>query len=111
MVVFNIEQTLKNADNDESLAREVAQIFLEDSGQILQQLIASYRADNSEESCQHAHTLKGMAGNLGADELWSLCEEAENFARARCLSRKDELISEIQSVHAKLCQAIKNYLG
>ena len=51
---------------DESLAREVVSMFLEDTPRQMDELARALQAGNATDARRLAHTVKGAAGNVGA---------------------------------------------
>lgn len=58
-------------------AREILDMFLEDSPPRVESLARALEASDGSRAREQAHSLKGAAGNLGAMTLWSVCEGLE----------------------------------
>lgn len=91
--------------DDEELYKSCLNIFLEDKsfGLLEQSLI------NKEygQVFQHAHTLKGVAGNLGLNPLYiELCNLVEKLRINEC-SNLDEIYNKILHEYLKLQDIIK----
>lgn len=69
------------ADVGGDVAREILEMFLEDSPPRLESLERAVETSDSSTAGREAHSLKGAAGNLGSRTLWSVCEGLEREVR------------------------------
>ena len=72
---------------------------------LIKKLRTEYPA-RSEEAVKTAHELKGLARAIGADELGTLSEQAEESAR---LGRWDDFtarLPELDAAHRRLAEAV-----
>lgn len=58
-------------------AREILELFLEDSGPRLETLSRAVDDNDPVVARREAHSLKGAAGNLGAESISRVCAELE----------------------------------
>ena len=53
-----------------------------------------------------AHSLGGMAGNVGATELAGLCARVEELVRSEALSRVERLLDDLAQAYERTCVAL-----
>ncbi|MBN2430357.1 MAG: Hpt domain-containing protein [Acidobacteria bacterium] len=68
---------LGHLEGDRELLREIHAVFLEEAPRQFRQLQAALANEDRERSARHAHTLKGMAGQIGAFLLEKACRHLE----------------------------------
>ena len=91
---------------DAAFLAELIGDFLDDAPAQLQALGEAARSGDAETARRAAHTLKGNSRTFGADELASLCQQAEAEAKAGELAavrgRLDAIADEWGRVRAEL---------
>ncbi|MGR3762242.1 response regulator (plasmid) [Roseobacteraceae bacterium NS-SX3] len=70
---------------DESLLREIAQLFLEQAPKLAADIEAARQNGNAEDLRRAAHTLKGSAAVISARDAAEAALRLENLGRDRCL--------------------------
>lgn len=90
----------------ENLAH-VLELFLEDTPDYLARLSAAAQASDPETLRQVAHTLKGIAGSLGAVQLAAVARELEQQASVGTLAESDHLVQQLKAEYDQV-QAIFN---
>ena len=65
---------------DESLVREVVSMFLEDAPRQMDELTRALQAGNATDSRRLAHSVKGAAGNVGAQVVQMAALRLEHAA-------------------------------
>ena len=53
-----------------------------------------------------AHSLGGMAGNVGATELAGLCARVEELVRSEALSGVERLLDDLAQAYERTCVAL-----
>ena len=86
---FDPEGLLRRAGGDWSLAREVINMFLEDTPEVLAQMLEALTQRNLDAVARAAHRLKGAAANLEACELAKTAFELEQAANEGKVSEID----------------------
>ncbi len=109
MTVLNQETALTNASNDPEFLAEIAVMFVEDAAVELNGLQTAIAAGDPEQIRFHAHTLKGMAGNLGGEELHLACLEAETAGRNGDIAAASTALLRIQSALSSFNEELKRY--
>ncbi|MEW4490543.1 response regulator [Thalassoglobus sp. JC818] len=88
-------QLLSSAMDDEELALDVAQAFLEESPQVFVKLQQAYESRNSDDVNRFAHTLKGSLRTIGAHSS-SIAAELEQAAAGGHWERCQQCISSLE---------------
>jgi len=103
------DATLARLAQDESLLRELADFFLDDQQPLVDTLTAALERADPAAVEGAAHSLKGMAANLGATAAARAAGELEAMGRARDLStaagKQQALLAEID----RLVGALRSY--
>lgn len=89
----------------ESLVIKFAKKFLEDDS--YQKLKESLAAGNVEEAFRAAHTLKGVAQNLGFVTLYEPGSELAEILRGGSMEGSDELMARITEAYEKTAAALR----
>jgi HPt (histidine-containing phosphotransfer) domain-containing protein len=76
---------------------EFIDLFLADTPVCLEQIKTAAAQRNAGELRRLAHSLKGSAGNLGAERLSTLCNDLETAARNEALESASPLILRIEA--------------
>lgn len=102
---LNIEGALKRINNKKTLYLNILNKFAEGNLRLVSEIEAVYNNKDYETAKRLIHTLKGVSGNLGADEIHVLSKEVEEYIEAKNdekvktgLPRLDEKIQEL--IHA-----------
>ncbi|MCH8157855.1 MAG: Hpt domain-containing protein [Nitrospinae bacterium] len=66
---INLEAALAICDGDRELFGEIAQVFLEDAADRMEQMKKAVDAQDSQAIAAMGHALKGLTGNIGADPM------------------------------------------
>ena len=90
--------------DDRQMRDQLLTSFAERAPGHLQALRTGLAAADPDATARAAHSLKGMAGNLGADALAERCERLEHLAAGGSLEGADELLRE---VHAEVDSAVR----
>ena len=80
-VCFDRAQLLDRLFGDEALACELVREFLQDFLRVLEKVRGAIRSGDFEEVAQGAHSMKGMAANLGAPVLRRISFEIESAGK------------------------------
>jgi HPt (histidine-containing phosphotransfer) domain-containing protein len=89
------ERLLEAGMGDPEFIRELATMMLDDGEQRLVRLHAALQAEDWEVAGREAHSLKGAALNVGAEELAKLCAVVDDALRHL---HRTITISEVQSI-------------
>ena len=105
---WNKDAALQALDGDTELLMELAGLFLEGSGQLLERIGRGIEAANSTELYHAAHTLKGSMANFCAQEARDSAHVLEMAGRAGHLEGAREmfrtLTGQLQCLEADLAE-------
>jgi signal transduction histidine kinase/DNA-binding response OmpR family regulator/HPt (histidine-containing phosphotransfer) domain-containing protein len=106
--VFDKQALLDRVMGDEELARELVEVFLEDTPQQLDTLRDALLAGDAAIVRRQAHTIKGSAGNVSAIGLQQAALQLEQACRSEDLQGADSLLStldeQLEHLRASLVQ-------
>ncbi|MCI0534850.1 MAG: PAS domain S-box protein [Verrucomicrobiales bacterium] len=85
---------------------EFIDLFLADVPDCLGQIRAALNEQKADDLRRLAHSLKGSAGNLGAEDLSFLCHELEMAAKHTDLATAPRLIQHIEAAFAQVQDAL-----
>lgn len=103
--VLNTHALLKRVRGREDRARDLAQSFLSQLSGFGDKIQADIQAGDFSQLVFNAHTVKGSAGNLGADVLFNISSELEKLARQAEKSPDDQVHAQIDEKSRAFVQA------
>lgn len=107
--LLDVQGSLDNLGGDLELYRDIAEMFAESAPEIVGELIAALDAGDAVLAAQHAHNLKGMAANIGAQRLAELARVIQVSVRTagseECRSWAVRLRSDFESLTSALVAA------
>lgn len=86
--------------------RELIDIFLEDTPRRITELKNALREQNVSASMRAAHSIKGSAGNFGAQQLAHLALELEALAKSDQLPAISTRVDELEQSFAAVKEAL-----
>jgi two-component system, sensor histidine kinase and response regulator len=104
-------EALERVGGDEDLLREVCQIFLDESPNLLRKLQEAIADTDAEAVMRAAHSLKGELSYLGVPEAARAARELEGLGHEKNLSRAPELFTLLERELADLRLALKDPVG
>jgi HPt (histidine-containing phosphotransfer) domain-containing protein len=102
----NLSILREYADNDIKVEKELLSIFYTKSKQDIEILMKNLKGGKKPEWSEAAHSLKGSAGYVGADQLHYLCAKAQDMLQATGRERR-ELFEEIKVEYQRVCDYLK----
>jgi CheY-like chemotaxis protein/HPt (histidine-containing phosphotransfer) domain-containing protein len=108
--VFDRAGMLVRLMDDLDLARTVAEDFLADMPQQIDALRSYLEAGDARHSERQAHTIKGVAANVGGERLRALASEMEKAAKAGDLNAVKARMTEMEADFDRLKQSMVNEL-
>jgi CheY-like chemotaxis protein len=104
--VSDCEEFVRRVGGDASLAREMAHIFIADSGRLLGAVQTAVARGDAAAVRESAHALKGAAANFNASSVVALAVELENIARlgemALAIAPAERLATELDRLLADI---------
>ena len=94
---FSIDAMVARLDNDEDIAREIAVIFVESSRALYAELDEALARGDADVVRTRAHSLKGSAGNIGAETLRQLAAAIEQAGRDGRLEDAQALLPKVRA--------------
>ena len=86
-----------NPDDGDSFLRDIVGIFLEDTPQRLLELRESLSTGDRLRFTRAAHSIKGSASNLGANQLRGISDILEQQSKNNGLINVDTLIAQLEA--------------
>ncbi len=103
---LNTLKTLKDLDKlAPGFFADLVHTFSADSIRMIDAMMQAVYEQNMEVFCKEAHGFKGMAGNLGAQALFTLCARLESLARANNISEITALLDPLRQLNAQTIAA------
>lgn len=103
------DTTLNRFMDNESLYEKILCKFPDDLSFL--KLKAALKAGNITEGFAYAHTLKGLAGNLGLQRLFDLLTPFTEELRNGHAKNSSRYMAELDAYYDGLCSAIKKIQG
>jgi HPt (histidine-containing phosphotransfer) domain-containing protein len=103
---WDLEAALQSVDGDRELLVEMADLFLQDSASLMEQVGQAIQTGNASDLHRSAHTLKGSVANFVAEGARDAAMQLEMMGRSGNLSgapaRYATLVEEMRRVEADL---------
>lgn len=94
-LIFDRASLLDRVLGDEEFAYQLMAIFLLEAPKQIQGIQESCASSQPEAAGQHAHTLRGMAANLGAERLRKVAGDLEQLGKRGDLAGAQALLPEL----------------
>ena len=88
---------------------EIVEIFIETAAQDITKLREAITAQDFEALTEAAHSLKGSAGNLGFNEIYSLSKKIEENARVFRIDGLSETLVAIEAITQEIERAVASH--
>ena len=79
---------------------DIADVFFDNGNKLVSKIRKSYKDDNIKEFCLHTHSLKGIAGNIGAERLYRFCHNLDQASKEvdvlkdSCMEKLEDVFKE-----------------
>jgi PAS domain S-box-containing protein len=87
--------------------KELHDLFRSDAPPLVKAICSGVAANDAVKVRAAAHSLKGMAGNLGARQMSVLCGELESKGRAADLQGAEPLARELEPLIQRICESLE----
>ena len=94
---IDTESGLKRVGGNQKLYRKLLVRFREDYTTIVKQIKEAYLSGDHELATRLAHTIKGVAGNIGAAGIYDLAREVENAVKQDDTAEAEKYLSALSS--------------
>ncbi|MBX3668449.1 MAG: PAS domain S-box protein [Rhodocyclaceae bacterium] len=109
--LYDRETVLMNLDGDLDLLKTVAQMFIEDIPNQLEQLSAALQAANDSTAYAVAHTIKGMVGNFSSSRALDCARDVEQYAKNGNIDMARQSLPQLQQMLAQLLAEMQVDVG
>jgi HPt (histidine-containing phosphotransfer) domain-containing protein len=94
----------------DSLPPKMIDLFLTHAGDRMDQIRGGLARGVAKEAEAGAHTLKSNAGNVGAQRLQHLAQDAESLAEAEKMEELEALLPSLEEEFQSACDALRTLL-
>jgi PAS domain S-box-containing protein len=94
---FTVATMVARLDNDEEIAKEIAGIFVESSRALFAELADAIPQGDPELLRARAHSIKGSAGNIGANHLHDVAAAVEQAGKDCNLTEAERLLPALRA--------------
>lgn len=101
---------LKHAMNNEKLMMSLIDVFLNEAPEYVDKLQTAVDKQDVQAVMEQAHSIKGMAGNLGGLALQKLAGDMEASARESDASAFAQQFDKLENAYGRLIDQLKAYL-
>lgn len=108
--VFDYDDFLYRIDGDVELLKEVIEIFLEDTPDLLANLYAGIRRGDNNAVERAVHTLKGATANISAKRIQQLSQHVQWMLKTTDAGQLCPFIDDFEENYEKLDQVLRGYL-
>ena len=105
LLTWNKNSALKRVSGREELLIKLINLFFTDAPQLINEIENNIRQQNYDDLKINSHTLKGVAGNIGAEKLMHLLKDVEECAikqTDKVEQQVPQLIASFDEVYAEL---------
>jgi HPt (histidine-containing phosphotransfer) domain-containing protein len=102
---FNVPDAMGRLMNNKKLYQKLLDKFGAGYGDYEDKVVAAFAADDFEEAIQLSHTMKGLAGNLGATSLQEASLVLEQIAKSG--AKTPEFAGALEKFQTELRRALK----
>ncbi|HOT76929.1 MAG TPA: response regulator, partial [Candidatus Wallbacteria bacterium] len=102
---INRHLALKRLGHIESLYEEVCDLFIDSADKYMADMKTAFNTPDIEKVARSAHSLKSLAGSVGAETFMAYCNEIENLTRY-----KEEFQYEFETIYKKAETELKTVI-
>ncbi len=107
---FDLEKTMETVLGDRGLFQEIAAVFLEELPGHLASIRAGIADRDAEALNRAAHSLKGSAGNFGADQAYAAAYHLEKLGKNGELDKSADGLAKLEEALSVLAAEMKTVL-
>ena len=100
--IVDRDGSLDRLGGDEALYKEICEVFISDSGNIVTQLKTGLNSRNQDELVRALHSLKGASANIGAEKLSRISGDLELVAKKGDFDEVGSKVSVLEKSLAEL---------
>jgi PAS domain S-box-containing protein len=106
---INTQEGLSRVNNNAKLYQKILLNFYDSNTNIIEQIKQAYKTNNEELALRLVHTIKGVSGNIGANNLHISTKELEDALKNKNYTSLEELLRLYSIELNKVLDSIKNY--
>lgn len=110
-ILFDRELALHHAGDDPEVLRAVAQMFLDQASERLDEMVTALREGEVEELERAAHSLKGTAATLALGRVRALAGAVEQMGAAGRTEGASELLAELGEAMEEVLPGLREVLA
>jgi len=103
-------QSLEEIGGSPDFVKTLVDRFVIDSGFLMKQIVEHHKAGEYLSILDELHTLKGVAGNVGASRLFETCVDSRATAQGLWETQGEQLLETLQHEHSLAVQALRAYI-
>jgi len=107
---LDLSPVLDKHGDDMCFLRELAEIFMRDTPEVMENLKQSLKNEDSKEVENLAHKLKGTSGNFGIECLYELFTELQELGKENKLNEASRVLSEATTMYEQVASSLKQTL-
>lgn len=106
---INMDDAMRRLHGDRELYRQFVEVFDEDAPRLIQDLRDANAASDAKKLSSAAHSLRGLAANLGADTVQRLASQLEAQGEGGELHSATDTFDQLIDAFGELHQALEAY--
>ncbi|MCF7483743.1 PAS domain S-box protein [Vibrio sp. J1-1] len=107
---LNVQDALARLNGNRKLYRRLLKTFLAEHVNVVSDIRSTLHKEDLDTAARLAHTIKGVAGNLGAIELARCAASTERALLDKSLDNLDVLLDEFQDVLKEVMQSVNQVI-
>jgi HPt (histidine-containing phosphotransfer) domain-containing protein len=108
-MVWNWKEAFERVEEDEDLLMELMDLFREEAAALLRSVEGAVGEREGTQVAQAAHTLKGAAGNVGAEEVYELAWQMEQMGREERWEGMEEMCRRLRQALERFLDTVKAF--
>lgn len=106
-VFLNEQEALERFGGEIELYEEILCMFMNEPQFSLTSVQKHIREGNMAEAASHVHRLKGTAGTIGAEKLYTVCSQAEQILRGKTQDSIELILAEVSDAYEKTLKVLQ----
>ena len=109
-IPMDVRDALSRLGNDHELLSDIIGIFLEDSPALLEKIRRAVMGNDPTALQRAAHSLKGLAATLSAEDVAAASRRLELMGASNCLSDAVTAVTQLETLLSELSSAAQGYI-
>lgn len=107
---MDVRDALSRLGNDRELLSDIIEIYLEDSPALLEKIRRAVMGNDSGALQRAAHSLKGLAATLSAEDVAAASRRLEQIGASNCLDDAVAAVAQLETQLSELNAAAQRYI-